>query len=70
MIRSDTIQITSRRTDPRDKVAQMLLSRLLKTGLVETDSPLWSVRFGLPLDALRFYFPGLYPEAAIRPDED
>lgn len=30
-----------------DKVAQMLLSRLLKTGLV---------RFGLPQDALRFYF--------------
>ncbi|HUW27423.1 MAG TPA: hypothetical protein VMV97_02325 [Sulfuriferula sp.] len=53
-----------------DKVAQMLLSRLLKTGLVETDSPLGPVRIGLPLDALQFYFPDLYPEAAIRPDED
>lgn len=42
-----------------DKVAQMPLSRLLKTGLVETDSPLGPVRFGLPLDALRFYFPDL-----------
>lgn len=53
-----------------DKVAQMLLSRLLKTGLVESDTPLGPVRFGLPLDALQFYFPDLYPEAATRPDED
>jgi len=28
------------------------------------------VRFGLPLDAMRFYFPGLYPEAATRPGAD
>ena len=40
-----------------DKVAQILLSRLLKTGLVKPDTPLGPVRFGLPLDALRFYFP-------------
>lgn len=53
-----------------DKVAQMLLSRLLKTGLVETDTPLGPVRFGLPLDALQFYFPDLYPEAATRVDEE
>lgn len=52
-----------------DKVAQMLLSRLLKTGLVETDTPLGPVRFGLPLDALQFYFPDLYPEAAMRLEE-
>ena len=52
-----------------DKVAQMLLSRLLKTGLVESDTPLGPVRFGLPLDALQFYFPDLYPEAATRLDE-
>ena len=48
----------------------MLLSRLLKIGLVETDTPLGPVASALPLDALRFYFPGLYPEAATRPDED
>ncbi|MES1999311.1 MAG: hypothetical protein V4446_08350 [Pseudomonadota bacterium] len=53
-----------------DKVTQMLLSRLLKTGLVETDCPLGPVHFGLPKAALQFYFPDLYPEAAIRPDED
>lgn len=35
-----------------------------------TAAPLGPVRFGLPLDALQFYFPDLYPEAATRPDED
>jgi hypothetical protein len=53
-----------------DKVTKTLLSRLLKSGLVEPDTPLRSVRFGLPLNALQFYFPDLYPEAATRPDED
>lgn len=53
-----------------DKVAQMLLSHLLKTGLVETDTPLGPVRIGLPLDTLQFYFPDMYPEAATRQDED
>lgn len=52
-----------------DKVAQMLLSHLLKTRLVESDTPLGPVRFGMPLDALQFYFPDLYPEAAMRVDE-
>lgn len=51
-----------------DKVAQMLLSRLIKTGLVLSDTPLGPVRFGLPLDALQFYFPDLYPEANTQPD--
>lgn len=49
-----------------NKVAQTLLSRLLKTGLIESDTPLGPVRFGLPLNALSFYFPDLYPEAAVR----
>jgi Fic family protein len=53
-----------------DKVAQIMLSRLLKTGLVESDTPLGPVRFGLPLDALQFYFPDLYPEAATRVEEE
>ncbi len=52
-----------------DKVAQKLLSHLLKVGLVESDTPLGVIRFGLPLDALRFYFPDLYPKAAMRVDE-
>ena len=47
-----------------ERNAQALLSKLLAQGLVETDSPLGPVRFGLPLDALQFLLPGLYPEAA------
>jgi len=53
-----------------DKVAQILVSRLLKTALVKTDTPLGPVRFRLSLDALQFCFPDLYPEAATRPDKD
>lgn len=52
-----------------DKVAQNLLSRLLAEGLVESDTKLGPVRFGLPLKALQFYFPDLYPEAATKPTE-
>ena len=36
---------------------------VLKRGLLATDSPQGKVRFGLPLHALRFYFPALWPEA-------
>ena len=51
-----------------DRTAQALLSRLLATGLVESDSSLGPVSFGMPLDALPFLFPDLYPEAAARQD--
>lgn len=47
-----------------ERVARSLLSRLLAIGLVASDGPYASVRFSLPLDALQFLFPGLYPEAA------
>jgi Fic family protein len=47
-----------------DKVAQILLSRLQQAGLVVSDTPLGPVRFGIPLNALQFYFPNLYPEAS------
>ena len=50
-----------------ERVARALLSRLLATGLVESDSTYGPVRIGLPLDALQFLFPELYPEAATRP---
>jgi Fic family protein len=52
-----------------ERTARTLLSYLLEIGLVESDSRLGPVRFGLPLDSLQFYFPDLYPEAATRPDE-
>lgn len=51
-----------------DRTAQALLSRLLATGLVESDSSLGPVSFGMPLDALQFLFPDLYPEVATRQD--
>lgn len=53
-----------------ERNAQALLSHLLRTGLVESDSKLGPVRFALPLDALQFYFPDLYPEAATRPEAE
>jgi len=46
-----------------ERTARSLLSRLLATKLLVSDSPLGPVRFGLPLDSLQFLFPELYPEA-------
>ncbi|MET0963559.1 MAG: Fic family protein [Noviherbaspirillum sp.] len=51
-----------------ERTARTLVSRLLQAGLLESDSAAGPVRWGLPLDALQFLFPGLYPEAATRPD--
>jgi len=53
-----------------DKVAQKLLSHLLTVGLVESESRVGPVRFALPLSALQFYFPDLYPEAATQLEEN
>lgn len=44
--------------------ADRTLAALLRRGLLESDSSKGAVRFGLPLDALAYYFPRLYPEAA------
>lgn len=52
-----------RMTGLGDRTAVTLLSALLKRGLLRSDSPQGKVRFGLPLHALRFYFPALWPEA-------
>ncbi|MBL8471630.1 MAG: Fic family protein [Rhodocyclaceae bacterium] len=46
-----------------ERTAVTVLSALLKRGLLKSDSPQGRVRFGLPLHALRFYFPALWPEA-------
>jgi Fic family protein len=46
------------------RTADNMLAALLKAGLVESDSPRGPLRFGLPLEALAYYFPRLYPEAA------
>lgn len=42
-----------------DRVLQALLAR----GLLVSDSPKGAIRFAVPLHALRFYFPALWPEA-------
>ena len=46
-----------------DRTAVSALSALLERGLLKSDTPQGKVRFGLPLHALRFYFPALWPEA-------
>ncbi len=47
-----------------ERTARTLLSHLLSNGLMVSDSKLGPVRLGLPLEALQFLFPALYPEAA------
>ena len=53
-------------TGLQERTARSLLSCLLATGLLQSDTPLGPVRFGLPLDALQFLLPELYPEAATK----
>jgi Fic family protein len=46
-----------------DRVATDVLAALIQRGLLRSDTPQGHVRFGVPLHALRFYFPSLWPEA-------
>lgn len=48
-----------------ERQASGLVSALLKRGLVKTDTPYGKLRFAIPLHALRFYFPALWPEAQV-----
>jgi Fic family protein len=52
-----------RMTGLGERTAVNLLTALVKRGLLRSDTPQGKVRFGLPLHALRFYFPALWPEA-------
>ena len=52
-----------------DRTAVSALAALLKRGLLKSDTPQGKVRFALPLHALRFYFPALWPEAEAEPGE-
>lgn len=52
-----------RMTGLGDRTAVTLLTALVSRGLLKSASPQGKVRFGLPLHALRFYFPALWPEA-------
>ncbi|ASR88089.1 Fic family protein [Alcaligenes aquatilis] len=51
-----------------ERTARSLMSKLLKSGLLVSDTASGPVRWGLPLDSLQFLFPELYPEAATKPD--
>ncbi len=46
-----------------ERTAGTLLRSLLDRKLLTSETPQGPVRFGLPLHALRFYFPALWPEA-------
>ncbi|WP_310740707.1 Fic family protein [Ideonella alba] len=46
-----------------ERTAQTVLGALLSRELLTSDSARGRVRFGVPLHALRFYFPALWPEA-------
>lgn len=52
-----------RMTGLGERTAVKLLSALLRRNLLRSDTPQGKVRFGVPLHALRFYFPALWPEA-------
>ena len=52
-----------RMTGLGERTAVSLLGALLRRGLLRSDSPQGKVRFGMPIHALRFYFPALWPEA-------
>lgn len=46
-----------------ERVATETVSALLRRGFLATDSAYGRLRFAVPLHALRFYFPALWPEA-------
>lgn len=46
-----------------ERTATTLISKLLEAGLLRSDTPKGHVRFAVPLHALRFLFPSLWPEA-------
>lgn len=58
----------SQATGLGERMARSLMSALVKEGMLVSDTPKGPVRLGLPLHALQFLFPTLYPEAATPPD--
>jgi Fic family protein len=47
------------------RTADKVIAAMLAKRLLVSDTPKGAVSIGLPLDALAFYFPRLYPEAAV-----
>lgn len=56
--RGDAPQITGK----GERMARDLVGQLVTEGLLVSDSPKGNLRFGLPLKAVGYYFPRLYPE--------
>lgn len=54
-----------RMTGLPSRQADRCVKELLHRGLLISDTPKGAVRFGIPLHALRFYFPALWPEAEM-----
>ena len=52
-----------RMTGLGERTAVNVVSALVRRGLLRSDTVQGKVRFGLPMHALRFYFPALWPEA-------
>ena len=46
-----------------ERTAVTMLGALVQRRLVVSDSVQGKLRFGMPLHAVRFYFPALWPEA-------
>lgn len=46
-----------------ERTATTLIGNLLAAGLLRSDTARGQVRFGIPMDGLRFLFPNLWPEA-------
>ena len=47
------------------RTADRVLQSLQERRLVNSETPKSKLRFGLPMHALRFYFPALWPEAEL-----
>jgi hypothetical protein len=45
-----------------DRAGRDIIGALLKEGLLESDSPKGPVRIGLPMHAVAYLFPGVFPE--------
>lgn len=53
-----------------DRCAVTAMRELVKRGVLKSATPQGTLRFGIPLHALRFYFPALWPEADVHDGVD
>ena len=61
IIESEAVNLDGGNTVP-DRTARRLIGELLSQGLLLSDSPKGLLRLGLPLHAVAYYFPRLFPE--------